>query len=596
VLFNAEQIDGLEPLARRVARALDAGDAVQKLVQSSGANIVVTENQIRFEPESDTLFLTSSLSDSERAARALRALAHWTGHTTRHAHLGRAPVGSSSAAAEELRAAIYAMGCAHELGLELPRGPRLELRDEWIRLLKRDPLEIGRAAAGAERVREFLREPNRNEQRHAAKATSLAVPAKDHPFMPDKPKQYLAVPYADYHRAWALGARWDREAKCVYIGPAANHDALARWLPGERNMPRSSNAREEFAAVLRSLGLEVSGAHPIMDGRRHRLRAEGDRGRETAGYYIGRLEGIANGFAGNYRTGQQMPWSARGHARSAEELAELRAQTAQAAAARAEERRRIEQGVATKLHGRLSQLHALTQDAPYLGRKQIAATAGALVVNNADGCTPQWWPFAAWPCRDGTICLPARDARGRLWTMQYIDPDGGKRYEPNSFKRGCFHVIGARELDTANAFIVAEGYATATTIHELVRAPGVVVVAGFDSGNLPEVAAGLRGRFPRTPIVVAGDNDERLLHRPPHKNVGLEKANAAAAAANGVAIVPAFPRGSDPALTDFNDLATLGASHRTAIARQLNGALERARLQVRANVDVLQRAQTRARA
>jgi putative DNA primase/helicase len=238
---------------------------------------------------------------------------------------------------------------------------------------------------------------------------------------------------------------------------------------------------------------------------------------------------------------------------------------------------------------RLCRLADARGELAYLARKQIHATDGAFVIQGTQGRDPEWWPFAGWPCRDGTICLPARDAAGRLWTMQYIDPDGAKRFEPNGFKRGCFHVIGGQELRSATALIIAEGYATATTIRETLQDSRIAVVAGFDSGNLPEVAKALRTRFPRMPLVVAGDNDARLLQRPPYKNVGLEKAQAAAEAVKGIAVTPIFPPGTSPERTDYNDLATLGPSQRAAVSRQLRAALERARIELRTNVDVRHR-------
>ncbi len=595
VVFNAEQIDGLEPMPAPQTDHLDGYRQVEQLVRASGATIVYTEKSAHYEVGSDTLHLpprASILPEPAQAARSLRALARWGSHKQRLGYELRAPIGSMAAAAEELHLAIYVMLCAHDFGLAIPRTPRIEMCDAWVSLLERDPLVLGRAATDAERVRAFLLQGNYQEQRREALVSRNRGTAEVRS-MDEKPKQYLAVPYVDRHRAGALGARWDSVAKCMYIGQNGDPDALAQWLPSQSNMPRSSNAREEFAEVLRNLGLEVTGAHPIMDGRRHRLKAEGDRGRETAGYYVGRLDGIPNGFAGNYRTGQQTPWSARGLARSPEELAELRAQAAQAAADRAEARRKLERLVAERVQARIPDLQPLRQSSPYLVRKNIIPTPGALVVSKLNGRDPDWWPFTGWPCRHGTICLPARDARGRLWTMQYIDPDGAKRFEPNGFKRGCFHLIGARELGSASSFVIAEGYATAATIHELLKDPSVAVIAGFDSGNLLAVASGLHAAFPLKPIVVAGDNDQRLLHRPPHINVGLEKATAAAAAVRGVAITPMFPRDSEPSLTDFNDLASFGASYRSAIARQLRGALALAKQQLHSIIVERQRTLSR---
>ena len=88
--------------------------------------------------------------------------------------------------------------------------------------------------------------------------------------------------------------------------------------------------------------------------------------------------------------------------------------------------------------------------APYLDRKGLAPRRGAFLA------------------KDGkTTCIPAVDADGKLWSMQYIQEDGTKRFAKNSRKEGCFHPVGGMDaLRTAPAIVIAEGYATAGSISD----------------------------------------------------------------------------------------------------------------------------------
>ena len=63
------------------------------------------------------------------------------------------------------------------------------------------------------------------------------------------------------------------------------------------------------------------------------------------------------------------------------------------------------------------------------------------------------------------MAVPAFDADGKLWSVQYVNSDGSKRFARESRKEGCFHVVGSTDpvgdLNKAAAIVVAEGYATA---------------------------------------------------------------------------------------------------------------------------------------
>lgn len=111
-------------------------------------------------------------------------------------------------------------------------------------------------------------------------------------------------------------------------------------------------------------------------------------------------------------------------------------------------------------------------------------------------------------------------------------------------------LIGGRPKPGA-PLLVAEGYATGATLHE---ATGLPVAVAFNAGNLAEVARVYRAADSSRPIIIAGDNDHHLPRRAvPLPNVGKEKAEAAAAAVGGVAVLPSFPAGDRG--SDWNDLA-----------------------------------------
>lgn len=184
-------------------------------------------------------------------------------------------------------------------------------------------------------------------------------------------------------------------------------------------------------------------------------------------------------------------------------------------------------------------LRPITTQTPYMQAKGIEPMPGAFTD------------------RDGkTTYVPATDADGKQWTTQYIKENGTKRFAKDSRKVGCFHVVGGlHALAKAPALVIAEGYATASS---LARSLGHATVAAFDSGNLPDVAMALHKKFPDKPVVIADDNDQHL-EATQGINPGKKKAQEAARITNGRVVLPIFAPGEvgqDPrGYTDFNDLA-----------------------------------------
>ena len=100
------------------------------------------------------------------------------------------------------------------------------------------------------------------------------------------------------------------------------------------------------------------------------------------------------------------------------------------------------------------------------------------------------------------IVLPLRDDAGKLWSLQKIYENGDKRFVFGGRKKGLMHVLG--ELKQRQRFFIAEGYATAATVHEITGSP---VVVAFDIYNLGVITEILRKKYPRNQIVIIGDDD-----------------------------------------------------------------------------------------
>ena len=411
-------------------------------------------------------------------------------------------------------------------------------------------------------------------------------------------RQYLAVPYSARVEAKVAGAMWDKAAKSWYAGIDADMAILEKWKP--ENVPvqqgPAMTPREEFAEALKSVGCVISGEHPIMDGAKHRISVEGEKitQKSGSGFYVGHLDGHPAGYVKNNKTGSELTWKAKGYTLPPEQKALLMAEAAAKLQQRESEISKRQEQAAKRVAKQLAKLLPIEHPTPYMLAKGIEPQMGAFTDKEGK-----------------KTYLPAIDAEGRQWTMQYIQDDGTKRFAKDSRKEGCFHVVGGMdELAKAPALVIGEGYATAVTLKQ---ALGFATVSAFDSGNLVLVAQTLHKKFPDKPIVVAGD-DDRHLEIVQGVNPGRTKAEEAARLVGGKVLLPIFAPGESsyppdlepvtPALyrehqktgsalsdeqltvlgqmkqfTDFNDLATKSSLGQEGLNRQvrtiINDRIER---------------------
>jgi hypothetical protein len=140
---------------------------------------------------------------------------------------------------------------------------------------------------------------------------------------------------------------------------------------------------------------------------------------------------------------------------------------------------------------------------------------------------------------DGRLVLPLYDEDGTLATLQYIDHEGGKLYHPGGQTGGKFWMVGS--LDEPGTLFVAEGFATAATIHETTDRP---VVVAYSASNLVPVTGTLREMYGATQdIVIVADHDQ--------SGVGQRYAEQASAKYGARMVMP-------PILGDANDYAQAG--------------------------------------
>lgn len=158
-VFNAEQVDGLPVLTPPVL-TWDPIERAEQILSNSGA--VMHHKHIDrayYSPSKDEIHLPLQAQFEGAAnyyATALHELAHWSGHETRLNRDLKHPFGSEAYAREELRAEIASLMMSSELGLPHDPSQHASYVASWIKALKKDPLEIFRAAADAQKIHTFI--------------------------------------------------------------------------------------------------------------------------------------------------------------------------------------------------------------------------------------------------------------------------------------------------------------------------------------------------------------------------------------------------------------------------------------------------------
>lgn len=392
----------------------------------------------------------------------------------------------------------------------------------------------------------------------------------------------LKVPYAEREAAKSAGARWDKDAKSWYAPPGTDMAKIDQWLP-KRIAERDPVA--EFTDKCREMGLEIKGA-AIMDGKIHRVSVVGRQGGRD-GAYAGFLDRVPGGFIQNFATAQKVSWrSSQKDLLSPEQREALNKEILEQATAREKAigvRHTQSSKVAESVWKALPPLadkpcpYAQKKNVPVYGAKIANAGTVRTAVIGDDG-KPIVVRF-----REGDMVIPLRDAKGKLWSYQVVNTTS-KLMLSGGLVDGNMHVMG--EVKPGANILVAEGYATAATLH---KETGHPVVMAVNAGNLSAVVGSLKERHPTNPIYIMGDNDIKPLapgeiyDEVKHKNPGAIEALRAAHRHNVGVGFPEFPSGTDLLKnTDFNDLAK--TSGPAAVKEQVETVLKKTMEQSRQEI------------
>lgn len=282
------------------------------------------------------------------------------------------------------------------------------------------------------------------------------------------------------------------------------------------------NKSDLFKEDMRRNGFDPLGTI-CTDGKFHRFHIGGDKSVSKNGYYSFFDNGtIALGIYGSWKTGIRISWNSRGQGKmtTEEKVAYQEIQ---------QQRSKEEKHIHAECREKVATIWKRAtkegiSEHPYVVRKEIKPVNVRIDKNN-------------------NLLVPIRGIDKTLHGLQFIKPDGTKKFMTGTAIKGNFILLG-KEPEKASALIICEGWATGCSLRQATKLP---VVVALNVGNLKAVAEVWRAMLPDMKIVIASDDDHETDGNP-----GKKYAIEAAKVVNGIT---AFPDFADAAgKTDFNDM------------------------------------------
>ncbi len=286
-------------------------------------------------------------------------------------------------------------------------------------------------------------------------------------------------------------------------------------------------------------GIEIPNDFP-MDGTLFRFSPNGSKNKDGYLSYFINTDGshvCVYGDWKNHPPGNDFRWCNRDQAEMSAKDRKAFDKVIREARARAEKQRDAEYAAAAKkARGIWEKAKSAEPNHPYLLAKKI----------NPHGIK-QW---------GNALAIPVRAATGQVSSLQYITPDGEKKFMPGGkVAGGCFSIKGNQDV-----LYIAEGFATGSSIHEIT---GQTTIVAFNCHNLVKVAEAAREKYPDRQIIIAADNDQFTKGNP-----GIKAAMGAKGKTNASVAVATFKDVSGKP-TDWNDLFLLEGPDE--VRRQLLG-------------------------
>lgn len=276
---------------------------------------------------------------------------------------------------------------------------------------------------------------------------------------------------------------------------------------------------EQFRQAVERSGLTPP-SDVRMNGKINRFHTGTGKKHDKSGWYVLFGDGVPAGAFGDWRDDERnYTWRAEiSRALTPEEERTIRENIRRAKEIREAELARSQAMAAATVKKIWEGASDATENHPYLTKKAVK-NHGLKMTNG-----------------DRRLIIPVYTPSGEIVSLQYIDKEGNKQFHPGGKVSGCFFMISGE----GSKIYMAEGYATAATIHEVT---GASVIIAFNANNLIPVAKSIRQVYPNNPLVIVGDNDE--------SGTGQRCASSAADGSGASVIIP-------PELGDANDYHMAG--------------------------------------
>ena len=316
-------------------------------------------------------------------------------------------------------------------------------------------------------------------------------------------------------------------AMTLYLITVHANDLHTSIKPKERG--NTMNNQDNVLQDMRDHGLRPSGSiHIILNNQFQRLHEEGDKTGTKNGWYIGNKIGdIIVVTYGSFKREIKQSWCSKNQKAMTpvEKLAF-----------------KVEADKMDKLHKK--ELEAVRAVCREKAKSMWVKSTKDGIDDHLYAIRKEIKPRFVRINEYGNLVIPVRNINQELQGLQFIAPDGSKRFLTGTAKQGNF-VFLCKSDDIENEIVICEGYATACSIRQATK---LDVLAALDAGNLKSVAEAWRSEFPKLQIIIAADDDHATDGNP-----GRTKAIDAARAVDGIVIFPRFEDGTDK--TDFNDMA-----------------------------------------
>ena len=312
--------------------------------------------------------------------------------------------------------------------------------------------------------------------------------------------------------------------------------------------------QQQVLTFMQSLGIAPTGNEQlILDGQIHRYQVEGDRRGKRNGAYCIYPDGVPAGFVQDWRKEIKLNWKFDMSGFNDEQKKYFDSDEFKIKAENNRKKREKEikeKQIKASESARIlwESLKSADPSHPYCQKKQVYAY----------GIRPN--------SQSNALAIPLRDVNGNVKSMQWISPDGDKKFFEGASTDSLFFSIALDSLHEGDnlPILIGEGYATMAKVYELVSLP---VVAAISCYHLVQIGKILREKFPDRKIFVLADDDKKTeLTR--GFNPGIREAQKAVKEAKlNAVIAPPFKSPDDG--SDWDDYALkYGDEHTTEILQK----------------------------